>query len=235
MTETRVVPIDRLELACETYFWPFADERRAHIDAHWQKLVREKPTMWNGQVLMMHRWAVEGRVFRGAHFACDFASFLAWRDWDYPDDQVRNGFGAAAIRCSDGGFLLGVMGQHTASAGVIYFPCGMLDTSDVKGGAVDLHGNVWREIGEEAGLGRADLTEEPGWHTVFIGPRIAHIKVMRARESAEALRERILAFMAKDKEPELADIIIARKPADCSDRVAPFVMAFLHSVWAASG
>ena len=234
MTETRVVPIDRLELAFETYFWPFADERRAHIDAHWQKLVREKPTMWNGQVLMMHRWAVEGRVFRGAHFACDFASFLAWRDWDYPDDQVRNGFGAAAIRCSDGGFLLGVMGQHTASAGTIYFPCGMVDTSDVKDGSVDLHGNVWREIGEETGLGRSDLTEEPGWHTVFIGPRIAHIKVMHARESAEVLRERILAFMAKDKEPELEDIVVVRKPADCSDRVAPFVMAFLHSAWSKS-
>jgi len=40
--------------------------------------------------------------------------------------------------------------------------------------------------------------------------------------------------MAREKEPELADIVIARRPADCSDRVAPFVTAFLHSAWAAS-
>lgn len=234
MSETRVVPVDRLDLSFETHFWLFADERRAHIDAHWAKLVREKPSMWNGQVLMAHRWAVEDRVFRGAHFACDFASLLAWRDWDFPDNSVKNGFGAAAIRCPDGAFLLGVQGAHTANAGAIYFPCGMVDMSDVKGNSVDLAGNVWREIGEETGLGRADLTEEPGWRTVFIGPRIAHIKVMHARESAGVLRERILGFMAREKEPELSDIVIARGPADCSDQVAPFVTAFLHSVWTSS-
>ena len=31
MSEARVVPVDRLELAFETYFWPFADERRAYL------------------------------------------------------------------------------------------------------------------------------------------------------------------------------------------------------------
>ena len=46
MSEARVVPVDRLELAFETYFWPFADERRAHIDAHWDQLHRERPSMW---------------------------------------------------------------------------------------------------------------------------------------------------------------------------------------------
>lgn len=235
MSDFRVVPIDRLELAFETHFWLFADERRAQIDAHWARLVREKPSMWNGQVLMAHRWALEGRVFRGAHFACDFASLLAWRDWDYPDDNVKNGFGAAAIRCADGAFLLGVQGAHTANGGVIYFPAGMVDMSDVKGDTVDLYGNVWREIGEETGLGKADLTEEPGWSTVFIGPRIAHIKTVHSRESAEQLRERILAFIAREKEPELSDIVIVRKPSDCSDKFAPFVMAFLHSVWSSSG
>jgi hypothetical protein len=235
MSEPRVVPVDRLELAFETYFWSFADERRAHIDAHWEKVHREKPSMWNGQVLMAHRWGVEGRVFRGAHFACDFASFLAWRDWEFPDDTVRNGFAAAAIRGSDGGFLLGVMGDHTANARTIYFPCGMLDINDVKSGVVDLAGSVWREIGEETGLGRGDLTEAPGWQTVFIGPRIAHIKTLHARETAEALRERILAFTARDNEPELSDIVIVRKPSDCSDKVAPFVMAFLNSAWSSAG
>lgn len=235
MTETRVIPIDRLELAFETHFWLFADERRAHIDAHWKTLVLEKPSMWNGQVLMMHRWAVEDRVFRGAHFACDFASFLAWRDWEYPDDQVRNGFPATAIRCSDGAFLLGVQGSHTANAGTAYFPAGMVDMSDVKDTSVDLDANVWREIGEETGLTRADLLEIPGWTSVLIGPRIAHIKTLHAAETAEALRERILAFIAREKDPELADIVIVRKPSDCDDRVAPFVMAFLNSVWSSPG
>ena len=234
MSEARVVPVDRLELAFETYFWPFADERRAHIDAHWDQLHRERPSMWNGHVLMMHRWAVEGHVFRGAHFACDFASMLAWRDWEFPDDNVKNGFASNAIRCPDGAFLVGVQGAHTANAGLAYFPAGMVDMSDVKGASVDLEANAWREIAEETGLGRADLMAEPGWTTVLLGPRIAHIKVLLARESAESLRERILAFMAREKEPELADIMIVRRPADCSDAVVPFVHAFLNATWSSA-
>ena len=148
--------------------------------------------------------------------------------------SVKNGFASNAIRCPDGAFLVGVQGAHTANAGLAYFPAGMVDMSDVKGASVDLEANAWREIAEETGLGRADLMAEPGWTTVLLGPRIAHIKVLLARESAESLRERILAFMAREKEPELADIMIVRRPADCSDAVVPFVHAFLNATWSSA-
>ena len=48
----------------------------------------------------------------------------AWRDWGRPPAGVVNCFAAAVLRGSDGAFLLGVMGAHTANAGQIYFPCG---------------------------------------------------------------------------------------------------------------
>jgi hypothetical protein len=127
------------------------------------------------------------------------------------------------------------MGKHTANAGRIYFPAGMADMNDVKDGKVDFGASVWRELAEETGLTAADVTEAPGWHTVFAGPRIGQIKTLHARESAEALRERILAFTAQDKEPELSDIVIVRKPSDCNDKVAPFVVAFLKAAWSSSG
>jgi hypothetical protein len=89
-TDVEIVRVDRLELAFTPQAWPFALERRAEIDAYFAGLRRQKPALWNGQVLLLREHAVAGRVFRGAYFATDYASFLAWRDWNFPDPIVRN-------------------------------------------------------------------------------------------------------------------------------------------------
>ena len=141
-------------------------------------------------------------------------SFLSWIDWGHPETGVRDSFSQGALRSADGAFLLGVMGPHTAQAGKIYFPAGTPDLSDVKGDMVDLTASVWREVAEETGLTASDVEAEAGWHTVFAGAQIAHLKIMQAREDAVALRERIMAFLVQQNPPELADIRIVRGPAD---------------------
>ena len=93
----------------------------------------------------------------GAYLETDFASFIAWRDWGFPDKTMRNCFPMAALRSSDGAFLLGVMGAHTATAGQVYFPAGTPDPNDVVGERVDLEAGVMRELPEETGLGPADV------------------------------------------------------------------------------
>ena len=136
-----------------------------------------------------------------------------------------------ALRGSDGPFLLGVMARHTASAGMIYFPAGTPDPTDIAGHAVDLAGNVLREVAEETGLGPGDYEPEPGWYSVFSGPRIAQMKLLHARETAAVLRARILDHLAQTSEPELSDIRIAAAPADLDPKMPPYVRAFLEHVW----
>ena len=102
--------------------------------------------MWNGRVLLLRRGEIAGGVLSGAYSEADFASFIAWRDWDFPDKSVRNCFPMAALRSSDGAFLLGVMGAHTATAGQIYFAAGTPDPNDIVGDTVDLEGGVMREL-----------------------------------------------------------------------------------------
>jgi hypothetical protein len=219
--------VDRLDLAFEPAPWPFAQARQTEIDAWFAELQRRKPAIWNGRVLVLHRYDLRDGVFRGAYLETDYASFAAWRHWQPADAGVHDCFGAGAVISADGAVLLGVMGAHTANAGWIYFPCGTPDPADIIGGAVDLDWSVARELKEETGLDVAELAPEPGWTTLIDGHLIVHIKTLRSRLGADDLRARMLAHLASEAEPELADIRIVRGPADYDPAMPPFVTAFL--------
>jgi 8-oxo-dGTP pyrophosphatase MutT (NUDIX family) len=231
MTSFSVVPIDRLVLGYAPWDWPFARERRHEIEGHFAKLQRAKPALYNGRVLMLRDYAVDARVFRGRWFETDFASLLAWRDWDFPDPAVKNSFAMGALRGSDGGFLLGAMGAHTANAGKIYFPAGTPEPDDVIHGSVDLLGSVIREVEEETGLTTADFRPRPGWFSVLAGPRVAQMKLLQSPAPAKELRQRILTFLARQKQPELSDIHIVRGIPDLTDAIPPFMATFLRHMW----
>jgi len=226
-----IVRIERLDLRLEPRPWAFAAERRADIDAHFAELRRAKPALWNGRVLMIHRFALAGAAIRAACLETDYASLLAWRDWNFPDPTVRNFFGAAVLRAADDAFLLAVMGAHTANAGQVYFFTGTPEPADVTGDVVDLDRSVLRELGEETGLTARDVAVEPGWHAVFAGQRIALMKSLRVDMPAAALRARIVTHLAGEAVPELADIRIVRGPADLDPRMPPFTTAFLEHQW----
>jgi hypothetical protein len=229
MADIPIIALTRLDLRFEPAPWPFADERRAEIDAHFAKLRVEKPEMFNGRVLLLRRGEIANGVLSGAYLETDFASFISWRDWGFPDKTIRNCFPMAALRSSDGAFLLGQMGVHTATAGQIYFAAGTPDPNDIVGETVDLEGGVMRELTEETGLGLADAMPEAGWTATPLGQRIALMKIVQARETAAALYERVRAFLASQEQPELSGIHIVRALSDLRPTMPPYVAAFLAS------
>ena len=192
----RPVVIDRLELGITPYRWPFAETRREEIGAHFAARRRAVPDLWNGRVLLMNEVTVAGGLLRGTFFETGFADFVAWRDWGFPDRSVVNCFAMAALRASDGAYLLGVMSAFTANPGRIYFPAGTPDPSDVSGDTVDLSGNVLRELGEETGLGAEDFSAAPDWTAIVAGPRIALMKEVAAGRPAQELRAAVLRHLA---------------------------------------
>lgn len=224
-----LIALHSLALRFEPAPWPFAIERRAEIDAHFATLCAAKPAMWNGRVLLLRRGEIARGILNGAYSEVDFASFIAWRDWDFPDKSVRNCFAMAALRSTDGAFLLGVMGAHTATAGQIYFAAGTPDRNDLAGDTVDLERGVMRELAEETGLTPADVVPQRGWTAVLHGQRIALMKIIQAQASADALAARIRTFLAGQKQPELADVHIVRSVGDLQPTMPPFVTAFLAS------
>ena len=227
MTPPVIHRVTTLDLAFRPSPWPFAQTRRAEISAHFALKAQEKP-IWNGRILLARDPVFAGERFAACYFETDFASFLAWRDWGFPDASVFNGFGMGALRASDGAFILGEMGSHTSNAGRVYFPSGTPDLDDIRDGAVDIAGSVAREVEEETGLKPADYRAGADWDCVVSGAAIAMIRILDVDLDGEALRERIEANLARQPQPELCRIHLVRERRDLTAAMPRFVAAFVE-------
>ena len=154
------------------------------IDAHFARARLERPELWNGQVLMMHQHRFDAGILVGEFLQTDFASFMAWRDWGFPDPGIINCFSMGALQSSDGAWIMGVMGAHTSAAGRIYFPAGTPDPTDIVEDKVDLAASVIREVAEEF----SSRTATVGWQVQAPTGVAALRRLSQERSSALASR-----------------------------------------------
>jgi 8-oxo-dGTP pyrophosphatase MutT (NUDIX family) len=229
--EIEIIEIDRIEFKVEPWSWEFSDARRPEIDRFFANMQRERSHLWNGRVMMLRSYEVRDRVLYGSCFETDYASFVAWRDWDFPDPSVFNIFPASALRGVDGGFVVGEMAPSTAGAGQVCFPGGTPDLDDiVEGGVLDVARNQRRELMEETGLDLDEFTVS-GWTIVHDRGFFALMKRIRPPLNAEDLRTRILRHLAEDPHPEFVEIKILRRPADLDSRMRDYLRAYIEYEW----
>jgi 8-oxo-dGTP pyrophosphatase MutT (NUDIX family) len=208
--------------------WPFAEAQRGEIAAHFA-VQQRRLSLWNGRVLLGTAPVFSGERLTASYFTVDFASFLAWRDWGFPDKDVFNGFGMGALRASDGAFVLGEMGGQTANAGRIYFPSGTPDPDDVRDGRLDIPASVAREVEEETGLAPHEYRAAPHWDCVFTGVALAMMRTLDVDMRGEALRAKIEDNLARQSSPELSAVHLVRNRSDLTDAMPRFVTAWLEA------
>ena len=234
----RLLKVGELDLTFEPSRWAFAERRADSIAAHWARLRKMKPMLFNGRVLLLGRRVIETRpegvlTLKGVFFETDYADYLAWEEFGDPEEPVDNCFSMAALRTADGAFLLGEMAHHTVNAGQIYFPAGTPDPTDVFDDKVDLEASARRELLEETGVSADEASVAPGWTLVFTPQRIACMKLMTLAVPAATLKARIDAYLARDPHAELSRMHIVRGPRDIDkSRVPVFVAAYLRNAFA---
>ena len=236
-----ITVIDRIEARLTPWDWPFLRTHRAEIDAHWATLSQGKPELFNGRVILQHHSRNHigedgARIVEAQYFETDYSAFVARKHLAPAGDPVRNGFAMAALQANDGAYLLGIMGGHTFNAGKIYFAAGTPDLNDVRSdGTVDLDGSVLRELEEETGLRRDEVSIGTGWDAVTGRHEIAFMRHVGIDVDAEHARAEIMARIARQTEPELSGIAIVRSMADIdTDRMPPFMQAYLRWVFGSS-
>ena len=234
----RLLRVGELDLKFEPARWAFAERQGASIAAHWTRLRKAKPALFNGRILLLGRRKIETRsdgvpTLRGAYFETDYADYLAWEEFGFPGEAVDNCFSMAALRGSDGAFLLGEMAPHTFNAGQVYFPAGTPDPADVFDGRVDLEASAGRELFEETGVKAGETAIAPGWTLVLTPNRIACMKLMTLAVPAARVKARIDAHLARDPHAEFSRMHVVRGPRDIDEsRVPVFVAAYLRDAFA---
>lgn len=211
--------------------WVWAREEAGAIARNWRRRHAERPTMFDGRVLLACGWRIDGTACAVDLFEVAFSQFLGFRDAGAPDPDVANAFAAIVPVASDGAVLLGIMGGHTANAGQVYFPCGTPDLGDLRAeGRVDLAGSAEREFLEETGLSLPADAPEVWWLLAGEG-QVAALRPVRFAEDAVALLARMERHRRAEADPELAGFVTARGAADIDPaRMPGFVQAYLGRV-----
>lgn len=231
--ETRITRLSRLDLRVEAGGWPEIEPFRAEIDAAFTELSARNPHLFNGRVYLLRAFSIADDVLTGMCFETDFAAFNWWRKRGLDDLGARNIFAFAAVEGADGAFVMGVMGDHTASAGRIYFAGGTPDPDDVRDGRLDLRGSALREMAEETGLSPEGALEGEGWDLVEHGLYFGLMRRLKFPISGAALAASARAFLAREALPELKDMHVIAGEADIVPEVVPFAAAYVR--WRLAG
>ena len=202
-----IIPANELDLSLHQRSWPFALDNRQRIDRHWASLTADNPANWNGEVLMAYDISSEGDRFSAKFMNTDYASFIAWRDWGWPDREVFNCFGSAVVRSRDGALIYGRMADHTLNAGLHYPPGGSLEPGDVlPDGSIDVDASIARELREETGLETAQANDHGTW-LIFDGQRIAIARLIEFPASATELLQHVEQHISEQSKPELSHAV----------------------------
>jgi 8-oxo-dGTP pyrophosphatase MutT (NUDIX family) len=224
--------LTRLSARLCDHDWIWARENADGIARNWARRLKEKPGLFDGPVLLACGCTIRDGACEAQLFETRYSRFIAFRDAGSPDESVANAFSAIVPHTADGALLLGQMGPHTANAGQVYFPCGTPDRDDVRdGGAVDLAGSAAREFREETGLPLPDDAEDAPWVLLRGEGQLAFLRPVRFNARADELIARAEGHRAREAEPELARLVVARGQADIDPaRMPGFVRAYLESV-----
>lgn len=215
-------------LALSAEPWSYAGRHREAIAAYWERVRAERPKLFDGPVHVLTAHALDGGSLTGTFARTDFKSFLYWREHGAPG-PTADGFGSSLVRSSDGCVLLGRQVEGHLNGGFAYPPSGLIDPADAVGGSIDIDRSIARELAEETGLTRAELERRPGYIVTFAASMISIAIEWQSALSAKALRERILAHVARQPEPELADVVIVRDLAEIDDpTILPYARAKLR-------
>jgi hypothetical protein len=229
--DIRIVPVRRVELWREPRIWPWAQANRTAIGANLAKVRTNQPALFNGLVYLLHEWCIDDDIFRGSVFETDVASFLAWRDGGFPDENTTHCFGVGALCSSDGTYFLGQQAKPKPETCSINFTEAMPEPCDLRGEhLVEMPACILRKLKEQTGLAPDDVRLFPGWHAAITPHSVALIKLVVVPHGAPVVHARVRSFIDMQRPPELAGLVDVRESVDLLPAMPLIARAYLSDV-----
>jgi 8-oxo-dGTP pyrophosphatase MutT (NUDIX family) len=217
--------VTRLDLKLADVQWAFAQNERARIDAHWQQLVDANSRIWNGDILVAQDVFLGDGLLSARFCVSDYASYVSWRDWGWPDKKAFNIFGMPALRTSDNVLIFAEMAEHTLNGGKVYPPGGSLETRDVVNGEIDLIRSMQIEVREETGFDLS-TSKRGGAYAIMDGQRIAYMQQYATALTFSEVEQIYAAHV--DEHQELKRLVPVRGRKDIADAMPAYARAIVE-------
>jgi len=215
--------VARLDLRVVPWRWPFADARRAEIDAHFAELNAARRR--SGTARLLAAAALNEDTFSADYFEPISPVSSRGATGTFPTHRCSTA-SAWAARAAATARIAGRDGGAHCQPGKVYFRRARRPRRHQEG-RVDIAGSVAREVAEETGLTAADYRAAGHWDCVVAGSLIALMRGLDSDLDGEALRRRIEADLARQASPELAAIHLVRNARDITAAMPPYMAAFL--------
>lgn len=231
--EREIVEIRGLDLRVLQGPHPILAAHAEAITDNWAREVAANPALFNGQMVLQHRLAIEDGVIIGEGYLAPFAAFLWWRNGDRPPVACHLA-AIPVIETSDGAVIAVRMSAGTANPGKVYCAAGSIDASDIitdaRGDACDVPGNMRREVLEETGLDLAEAIPG-GLHALQLNGGVTLFRRHRFAETAAVLLTRIERFAETSAEQEIDGAVAIFDADPAAHNYQPFMPLILAHVF----
>ncbi len=213
--------------------WAFAQENEAAIAARWAQKQQSNPRYFNGVVHLVDNARVDDGALDASLLRTDFKSYLHWREQGFPETGVRDGFGSALIRTSEGHVMLGRQRPGNVNSGLAYSPAGFIDAQDVDAdGFIHIAQAALREATEETGIDSDAFIKDEGFYLVRSGPQLAIAVPFRAAMSTAEFMRRAEKHIAASSDSELDAVIPVAALRDVENLAMPrYMQALLEAIF----
>jgi 8-oxo-dGTP pyrophosphatase MutT (NUDIX family) len=208
-----IVPVRSAKVRLDPGPHPFERENATAIAENWRKETEKNPALFDGKVVLLSSLTyADGRLDGHCH-VIRFATFMLWRK-TRPFGSAEHAYAHAMPVTRDNALILIRMAGHTVNAGRAYFAAGSFEPQDFRADMADIDLNMAREVREETGMDLSGCERDPIYYLRSSEGASVIFRRYYLDEPAEAVAERIRAFVAAEEEPEIEGPVIVRGPRD---------------------
>lgn len=222
-----IVPVRSAAVRLDPGPHPFERDNAAAIDENWRVETEANPALFDGKVVLLSSLTYADGRLEGLCNIVRFATFMLWRK-TRPLGSAEHAYAHAMPVTSDNALILIRMAGHTVNAGRAYFAAGSFEPQDFRDGMADIDFNMLREVGEETGMDLTGCERDPSYHLRSSEGASVIFRRYYLDEPAEAVAERIRAFVAAEEEPEIEGPVIVRGPSDLPADMAQHIPAMIE-------
>lgn len=220
----QILPVDVVDVRLDPEPHPFELDNAAAIAANWAAENEQRPSLFDGTVVLLSELAYRDNRLIGRCHAIRFSTFMLWRKLK-PVTSAEHAFAHAMLISSDNALVAIRMGAHTANAGKVYFAAGSFEPEDFSDGQVDLDYNMAREVREETGLDLGQASREERCYALSVESGTVIVRCYRMAETADELATQISRFVASETDPEIEGPVIIRGMHDLPEGLMPHMHA----------